>query len=196
VPDDFKFSTTVGAASIDIRHAFIRKVYAILSAQLVLTAILSSISFFNADFKTWIQNSTWMIILSFVGSIGFLGATYWKRKSYPANLLLLSGFTAFEAYTVAVVTSFYDSRIVLQAVVITGALFIALTLFACQTKYDFTSWYTYLYGILWLVLIFGMVSLFFPHNGMLELVYSGVCALLFSAYIVSFGVSLWIAVGC
>ena len=126
-----------------------------------------------------------MIILSFVGSLGFLGATYWKRKSYPANLLLLSGFTAFEAYTVAVITSFYDSQIVLQAVVITGALFFALTLWACQTKYDFTSWYSGLYAVLWMVVIFGFVSMFFPHGGMVELIYSGVCALLFSAYIVS-----------
>ena len=90
----------------------------------------------------------------------------------------------------AVVTSFYNSQIVLQAVVITGALFVALTLFACQTKYDFTSWYTYLYSVLWMVVIFGMVSMFFPHNGMVELIYSGVCALLFSGYIVSFPGSL------
>lgn len=183
LPDDFKFSTSVGQASIDIRHAFIRKVYSILTAQLLLTAAVSSISFFSAPFKSWIQSHTWMVFASFFGSMGFLVATYFKRKSYPSNLLLLAGFTAFEAYTVAVITSFYDARIVLEAVLITGGLFVALTAFACQTKYDFSSWYTYLYGTLWFVVVFGFVAMFFPHNGTVELVYSGVCALLFSAYI-------------
>ncbi|KAI5776586.1 inhibitor of apoptosis-promoting Bax1-domain-containing protein [Geopyxis carbonaria] len=183
IPDDFKYSTSVAEGSIDIRHAFIRKVYSILTAQLLATAVLSSVSFFNASFKSWIQTNTWMIIMAMVGSFAFLFLTYWKRKSYPTNLLFLSAFTAMEAYTIAVVTSFYDSRIVLQAVIITGALFVALTAFAFQTKYDFASWYSYLYGGLWLIIIFGFVSVFFPYNSMVELAYSGVCALLFSAYI-------------
>jgi FtsH-binding integral membrane protein len=33
-----------------------------------------------------------------------------------------------------------QSRIVLQALIFTFAIFVALTLFACQSKYDFTSW--------------------------------------------------------
>jgi FtsH-binding integral membrane protein len=124
-----------------------------------------------------------MMFVSIFGALGFLFATYWKRKSYPTNLLFLSGFTLLEAYSVAVVTSFYESRVVLQAVVITGALFVALTLFACQTKYDITSWYSYLYGGLWLLIIFGFVAMFFPGTWM-DLAYSGIAALLFSAYIV------------
>lgn len=118
-----------------------------------------------------------------LGSFGLLFATYWKRKSYPTNLIFLSGFTLVEAYTIAVITSFYDSRIVLEAVIITGALFAGLTLFAFQTKYDFSSWYSYLYGGLWFLILFGFISIFFPHNGWVELAYSGVAALLFSAYI-------------
>lgn len=124
-----------------------------------------------------------MLIVAIVGSFGLLAATYWKRKSYPTNLIYLSGFTLVEAYTIAVITSFYDSRIVLEAVIITGALFAGLTLFAFQTKYDFSSWYSYLYGTLLFLILFSFISMFFPHNGWVELVYSGVGALLFSAYI-------------
>jgi len=124
-----------------------------------------------------------MMFVAMFGSLGFLFATYWKRKSYPTNLLFLSGFTLLEAYTVAVVTSFYDSRIVLEAVIITGALFVALTLFACQTKYDITGWQGYLYGGLWMLVIFGFVAMFFP-GGWMELAYAGAAALLFSVYIV------------
>jgi protein lifeguard len=123
------------------------------------------------------------MIVSLVGAIAFMFLTFWKRKSYPTNLLFLSGFTALEAYSISVVTSFYDARIVVQALVITLAIFVALTVFACQTKYDFTHWMPYLFGALWLLVIFGFMAAFFPYNSSIELVYGGVAALVFSGYI-------------
>lgn len=183
LPDDFKYTGAVSGASINIRMAFIRKVYAILTVQLAATAILSSVSFFNPSVRFWIQTNAWMMWLSIFGSFGFLLLTLWKQKSYPANLLLLGGFTAFEAYTIAVVTSFYEAPVVIEAVLITLGIFLALTLFACQTKYDFMSWQPWLFGLLTGTIMFGFVSMFFPTNSTVELVYSGGIALLFSAYI-------------
>jgi len=183
IPDDFKFGGSVAEASVEIRMQFVRKVYAILAVQLIATATLSAVSFFNASYKNWIQTNQWMMWISLFGAIGFMLLTYWKRKSYPTNFIFLAGFTALEAYSIAVVTSFYESRIVLQAVVLTAGIFIALTLFACQTKYDFTSWMPYLFGGLWALIIFGFMAMFFPHNSMVELGYSGIAALIFSAYI-------------
>jgi FtsH-binding integral membrane protein len=109
--------------------------------------------------------------------------TYWKRKSYPTNLFFLTGFTATEAYAISVIVSFYRSQIVLQALILTLGIFVALTLFACQTKYDFTSWMPYLFGGLWALVLFGFMAAFFPHNGTVELVYSGIAALVFCGYI-------------
>lgn len=121
--------------------------------------------------------------VSLIGAIAFMFLTYWKRKSYPTNLLFLSGFTALEAYSISVVTSFYDARIVVQALVITLGIFVFLTVFACQTKYDFTHWMPYLFGGLWLLIIFGFMAAFFPYNSGVELVYGGVSALIFSGYV-------------
>jgi FtsH-binding integral membrane protein len=153
------------------------------TVQLLATAALSSVSFFNASYKQWIQTNQWMMFGSLFGAIGFLLLTYWKRKSYPTNLLFLSAFTVAEAYSISVIVSFYQSRIVLQAVVLTAGLFIGLTLFACQSKYDFVQWQPYLFGALWAVLIFGFMFAFMPGGKTVELVYSGAVALLFSAYI-------------
>ncbi|KAI9743376.1 MAG: hypothetical protein M1818_003222 [Claussenomyces sp. TS43310] len=183
IPDDFKFGGSVAEATIDIRMQFVRKVYAILTVQLLATGILSSVSFFSSTYKNWIQSNQWMMWTSLFGAIGFMLLTYWKRKSYPTNLLFLTGFTGFEAYSVSVIVSFYQSRIVLQAVLLTAGLFIGLTLFACQSKYDFTSWAPYLFGGLWILIMFSFMVAFFPGGRTVELVYSGVAALLFSAYI-------------
>jgi protein lifeguard len=115
--------------------------------------------------------------------MGFMLLTFWKRKSYPTNLIFLAGFTVLEAYTISVIVSFYKTTIVLQAVLLTGGIFVFLTLFACQTKYDFTSWMPYLFGALWGLVLFGFVAIWFPYNSVAELVYGGLAALIFSGYI-------------
>ncbi|KAH0369752.1 Bax inhibitor family protein, partial [Aureobasidium melanogenum] len=183
VPDDFKFGGSVSEATLDIRMQFVRKVYSILTVQLLATAALSSVSFFSPGYKSWIQTNQWMMWVSLFGAIGFMLLTFWKRKSYPTNLLFLAGFTAMEAYSISVVTSFFESKIVLEALIFTLGIFVALTLFACQTKYDFTSWIPYLAGALWVVIIFGFMAAFFPHTSTIELGYGIVCALIFSGYI-------------
>lgn len=103
--------------------------------------------------------------------------------SYPTNLVFLSCFTLAEAYSISLLVSIYDSRTVLLAVVLTGAIFVFLTLFACQSKYDFSSWQPYLFGLLWAMVMFGLVAMFLPYNSTAELVYGLLGALVFSAYV-------------
>lgn len=157
--------------------------YIFRTVQLLATAILSSVSFFSIGYKHWIQSNQWMMWISLFGAIGFMLLTFWKRKSYPTNLFFLSGFTALEAYSISVIVSFYQSRVVLEALLLTLGIFVALTLFACQTKYDFTSWIPYLFGSLWALILFGFMAAFFPYNNTAELLYGGAAALIFSAYI-------------
>ncbi|KIX10444.1 uncharacterized protein Z518_01527 [Rhinocladiella mackenziei CBS 650.93] len=183
LPDDFKFGGSVAEATIDIRMSFVRKVYSILTVQLLLTAALSSLSFFSTGYKSWIQSNSWMLWVSLFGAIGFMLLTFWKRKSYPTNMVFLASFTALEAYSVSVITSFFDSKIVIEALILTLGIFVGLTLFACQTKYDFTSWIPYLFGALWVLIIFGFMAMFFPASSTVELVYGVIAALIFSGYI-------------
>lgn len=178
-----QFGGSVAEATISIRHQFIRKVYSILTVQLLLTVALSSISFFSPQYKNWIQSNTWMLWVSLFGAIGMMLLTFWKRKSYPTNLIFLTGFTALEAYSISVVTSFYNAKLVLNALILTGGIFLFLTIFACQTKYDFTSWMPYLFGGLWGLILFGFMAAFLPYSSTTELIYGGLAALIFSGYI-------------
>ncbi|KAK1979113.1 inhibitor of apoptosis-promoting Bax1-domain-containing protein [Colletotrichum cereale] len=183
IPDDFKFGGSVAEATTDIRNQFIRKVYAILTVQLIVTGAVSALSFFSDGYKTWIQGHPGLVFVSLIGAMVMMLLTFWKRKSYPTNLLFLSGFTLMEAYSISVIVSFYKASIVLNAVFLTAGIFIFLTAFACQTKYDFTSWIPYLGGALWGLVIFGFMYMFFPYSSTGELVYGGIAALIFSAYI-------------
>ncbi|KAJ0162495.1 Bax inhibitor 1 [Colletotrichum tanaceti] len=183
IPDDFKFGGSVAEATTDIRNQFIRKVYAILTVQLLVTGAVSAISFFSDGYKNWIQAHPGLVFASLIGALVMMLLTFWKRKSYPTNLLFLSGFTLMEAYSISVIVSFYKAGIVLNAVFLTAGIFIFLTAFACQTKYDFTSWIPYLGGALWGLVLFGFMYMFFPYSSTGELVYGGIAALIFSAYI-------------
>ncbi|KIH93745.1 bax inhibitor family protein [Sporothrix brasiliensis 5110] len=183
LPDDFKFGGSVAEATVSIRNQFVRKVYAILTIQLLATSALGAVSFLSEGYRTWIQTHPALVFVSLFGAMGFLGLTYWKRKSYPANLLFLAGFTVLEAYSISVIVSFYEASIVLNAVVLTAGIFVFLTLFACQTKYDFTSWMPYLFGALWALILFGFMAMFFPYSSTTELIYGGITALIFSGYI-------------
>ena len=50
-----------------------------------------------------------------IGTLVNLGLLFWKRHSHPLNLVLLSTFTLLEAFTLGIVTAFYDNKVVLQA---------------------------------------------------------------------------------
>jgi len=64
---------------------FIRKVYAILTVQLLFTTALSAVSFFSKPYRNWIQSNQWMMWVSLFGAIGFMLLTFWKRKSYVST---------------------------------------------------------------------------------------------------------------
>ncbi|KAJ6260709.1 hypothetical protein Dda_4938 [Drechslerella dactyloides] len=180
-PPDYK--TVVAESNLIVRQRFVSKVYSILFIQLLATGAVSALTFFSPGFKSWVQANTWMMWISFIGSIGALIACYVKRKDYPTNYILLAAFTGFESYTVALITSFYNSQIVLEAVVITAVVFFGLTLFALQTKYDFTQWQGILMTSLWILVAAGFVSMFFTHSSGFELAYSIGAVIIFSGYI-------------
>ncbi|KAK9454435.1 inhibitor of apoptosis-promoting Bax1-domain-containing protein [Dipodascopsis uninucleata] len=183
LPDDFKYSTSVSQCTISIRHAFIRKVYTILSIQLVMTSALSVLFMYNSAIRFWVQSHPSMMWITLIGSIVLLIGTYWKRRSYPTNMFFLGGFTLMEGYSVATITTFYDSRIVVEALLITLLVFAGLTAFAMQTKYDFIGWMPYLGLALWVMIGFGLIAAFFPYSSTRELLFGGLGAVIFSGYI-------------
>ena len=59
-------------------------------------------------------------------------------KTVPWNYTLLSAFTLCESYVVAGLCMFYEPTSVAMAALMTLAVTLALTAYACMTKEDFT----------------------------------------------------------
>lgn len=78
--------------------------------------------------------SVWVFYVTLFGTFIVLGLLYWKRHSHPMNFGLLAVFTLLEAFTLGIVTAFYDNVIALQALLITTGVFLGLTLFTLQSK--------------------------------------------------------------
>ncbi|ORY46757.1 hypothetical protein BCR33DRAFT_715203 [Rhizoclosmatium globosum] len=139
--------------------AFVRKVYAILSAQLGLTTIVAAFCMYNASVKAFVQSNETL-------------------------LYLLAAFTLVEAYTVGVVCAFNNREIVLQATILTFCIFIGLTMFTLQSKMQFEGMQPFLFTSLVCLLFAPLSQLFFPYSHVLDLVYTIGGGLLFCGFIV------------
>ncbi|PFH47830.1 hypothetical protein AMATHDRAFT_151176 [Amanita thiersii Skay4041] len=184
LPDDFKYGVSVSECELAIRNAFVRKVYTILLCQLFATAVVGGLISRSATAIQWVQTHVWSLYVPLFGTLVILGLLYWKRHSHPTNFVLLSVFTLMEAFTLGVVIAFFDNVIVLQALVITIGIFLGLTLFTFQSKYDFSGMGPFLFGGLLALCLTGIVEVFFPFSHTVDMVYAGVACLIFSGYVV------------
>lgn len=108
IENEFVYRNNVLQASKTIRLGFIRKVYGLLSMQLLLTIVVASIFMCTPQIKSFVHEkyvsnyllknakriycSDWMLFASFIPSIMLLIALIIKRRDTPTNLILLAAF--------------------------------------------------------------------------------------------------------
>ncbi|CAG2105422.1 unnamed protein product, partial [Medioppia subpectinata] len=160
------FGSSFGTKAI--RLAFIRKVYGILSVQLLV-----SFGFICVFAIPGVAMAT-MLVLACCGEM---------RRQTPHNYIALMIFTIAESFLLGIISSLYKYEIVLSAVAITAVVCLALTVFAFQTKIDFTVFNGLLFVGVIILMLFGFVLMFW-RSSVAQLVYSALGALLFSAYLV------------
>ena len=61
---------------------FIRKVYTILTVQILLTTGLSTLSFFSNGYRSWIQSNAWFMWVSLLGAIVFMVSLTRRNTEY------------------------------------------------------------------------------------------------------------------
>ena len=123
-----------------IRRGFIRKVYGLLSVQLIVTMAVIAI-FYIPEVSAYAFTNIWLFWLAMVATFACLIAMACcpdVRRNSPGNLICLSVFTLAEGFLLGCVSATYTAQEVLMAEGITAILVIALTVFAWQTKFDFT----------------------------------------------------------
>jgi len=178
-------SPQVHMALESARKGFVQKVYGLVAVQLAATAAIAAPIATASD--VWLQEHAGLLLFSSVGFLIFMvvlmcGGQQMLRK-HPTNLLFLAGFTLLESIFVGFLCASYEMESVLLCLGVTASVAGALTLFACTTKIDTTSFGGYLNAASLALFLVGLVGLF-VRAPMLQLAYAAGGALLISGYLV------------
>ncbi|XP_061909155.1 protein lifeguard 2-like isoform X2 [Entelurus aequoreus] len=173
----------------NIRRIFIRKVYAILMIQLLVTFAIVSLFTFCDPVKDYIQtNPGW-----YWASYGVFFVTYLTlsccsapRRQFPWNLILLAIFTLALSYMTGMLSSFYNTKSVVMCLGITTAVCLLVTILSFQTKVDVTSYQGVLLIFCIVMFISGLVLaavLPFQYVPWLDTTYAVLGAILFTMFL-------------
>jgi FtsH-binding integral membrane protein len=182
-----QYSTCVGCAvSVQVRHAFIRKLLFILTVQLLLVAAVAMPILIKKKVRRFLRTNPWVFFLSLVIGVTLLlvlACSEATRRRHPTNLLLLGAFTLAQGCVIGTASATYATNVPIVGVLITAAVSLALIVYALQTSVDFTASGGMLYSA---VVVLIVVSLAEQYLGFktLHLLTGGCAALLFCAYLV------------
>ncbi|XP_047445342.1 protein lifeguard 3-like [Mugil cephalus] len=195
IPSDVLNSDSEFAASngnwdsVSLRHAFIRKVYLILAAQLMITTAIVAVFTFVDPVKKFVRDNQAVYWASygvyFVTHLVLVCCQGPRRKS-PWNMILLLIFTLALSYMTGTISSFYSTKAVFLALTITAVVCIAVTVFCFQTKVDFTKCQGLFCVLGIVVFVTGIITtivLAFKYVPWLHMLYASLGAIVFTMFL-------------
>ncbi|XP_051937479.1 protein lifeguard 3-like isoform X3 [Hippocampus zosterae] len=175
--------------STSVRHAFIRKVYLILAAQLTVTFSVVAVFTFVEPVKMFVikyPGIYWASLVVYFMVYCILICCKEPRR-FPWNLVLLAVFTVALSYMSGTISSYYETKAVFLAMGITALVCVTVTVFCFQTKVDFTSCGGFLCIAAILLVIIGTVTaivLSFHYVPWLHMLYAAVGAIIYTLFLV------------
>ncbi len=159
------------------RSAFIKQTYKLLAASLLAATAGAYIG------VEYVKTFSWaLVILEFALLIGL----YFTKRNAALALVVLFGFTFVSGLTLGPILNTYIGagmgNVITQAFLMTTVAFGGLSLFAFNTKRDFSAMGKFLFIALIIVVVASLINIFVG-SPLLQLAVAGVGAILFSAYI-------------
>lgn len=177
-----------------VRHGFVQKVYGILFVQLLFTAVIASIVMSRLEgAPSGLVTACFFISMAVMIGVSCLCMCKpGLMRSYPTNYVILFVFTLAESVLVGFIGARYTQESVLIVACVTAAVVLGLSIFACQTSYDFSGWGPYLMCALLVMIGFSFCFVIGAMAGQanseafqtLRLIFACFGALLFSFYII------------
>ncbi|KAL8142543.1 hypothetical protein V2J09_015575 [Rumex salicifolius] len=176
--------------SPELRWAFIRKIYSIICIQLLVTIVVATvvvsvhpISVFFFSTGPGIALYILIIITPFI----VLWPLYYYHQRHPVNYLLLGIFTLSLGFAVGLTSAVSSGKIILESVILTAAVVVSLTLYtfwAAKKGYDFNFLGPFLFGALFVLVLFALIQILFPMGKISVMIYGCLASLLFCGYII------------
>ncbi|XP_078169451.1 protein LIFEGUARD 4-like [Carex rostrata] len=184
--------TFVASGSPEKRWAFLRKVYAILAIQMLLTVVVASIVVYVRPVNLFVSTPGGLMLYISTLILPFivLCHLYFFYQSYPVNLLSLGAFTVAISFAVGLTCAFTKGAIILESAILTLFVFISLALYTfCAEKYARKiKWMDgreqFLMAAVIILVVFSLIQMYFPLGRHLLMICSGIASLIFCSYII------------
>ncbi|XP_058106141.1 protein LIFEGUARD 2-like [Magnolia sinica] len=174
----------------ELRWAFIRKIYSILTIQMLLTIAVATtvvtvrpISHFFVSSGVGLGLYIFIIILPFI----VICPLYYYYQWHPVNFLLLGVFTVSLSFAVGLTCAFTSGKVILESVILTTAVVVSLTLYtfwAARRGHDFNFLGPFLFSAIIVLVVFSLIQMLFPMGKLTMMIYGGLAAIVFSGYII------------
>lgn len=154
--------------------------------QLLITFVFALLGTMHEPTQQFIEENPalkWIAIIIIFSTIISLMCCQSLSRQIPINYILLIIFTLAESYMIAVYTSFFYPELVCIALGLTALVSFSLSLFALQTKIDFTVFGGFLFVVLIVFTVVVIVAMFFPGK-LIQLIISSIGVILFSLYLI------------
>lgn len=172
-----------------MRNGFIRKVYGILSIQLIITfgfVLLFQLPSIKKAILSNIQLAGNILIFtsfSFFCLFLILACCRNLSRTVPYNYIILLSITLCEAISCAIISSCYSFQIVSIALLLTIVTTLTITFYACTTKTDFSYSRVILLIAFSQLFMVGLVSLIFQFR-ILYTLYTFLSTIMLGFYLV------------
>ncbi|XP_072316600.1 protein lifeguard 1 [Eucyclogobius newberryi] len=185
-PDYSSGQEDIGFSDGNIRRGFIKKVYLILMLQLLVTVGIICSFLYWSELTMWTRDNSWFtytMMAAVMVLVLALSCCDNLRRQVPLNFIALSLFTVAEGLMLGSVAACFEAQAVLWAMLATVLVSLALSLFAFQSKWDFTMLNGSLWVLLWTLFSFGLLCAVL-RSQYLHIVYACLGTLVFSLYLV------------
>ncbi|GLU07592.1 hypothetical protein SLE2022_245450 [Rubroshorea leprosula] len=176
--------------SPELRWSFIRKVYSIITLQLLVTIVVAAvvvsvhpISHFFVSTGVGIALYIVLILVPFIT----LCPLYYYHQRHPVNYLLLGVFTISLAFVVGLTCAFTSGKVILESVILTAVVVVSLTLYtfwAVRRGHDFNFLGPFLFGAVIVLIVFAFIQILFPLGKLSVMIYGCLASIIFCGYII------------
>lgn len=153
---------------IYIFYYYFSKVYSIILCQLILTIGILILATYHDPFKEYLERHIFsfkiIAIITTCGTIFPLACYEYLRRIFPINVILFFLFTIGQSFFLATFVSHFYPEHTLFALYLTAFICFILSIFAIQTKIDFTVTSGILSIGLMVFFYMFIIYLFFPGN--------------------------------
>jgi FtsH-binding integral membrane protein len=150
-----------------VRLGFVRKVYGILSIQLIITfgsVLLCQYKPIKEAISSHQALSSNLVLISSISFLALflcLACCRDLSRKVPYNYVFLFAITLCEAISCSIASSVYSFQIVSLALLLTIVTTVSITIYACRTKTDFSPWRMGLFVFFSQMFVIGIIAVLF-----------------------------------